>query len=167
MSTKKRDPNGVGHAIMRARRGANLTARQLGDEVGVSIKTMSRWENDETRPTLDQSVDMVRALATAPRELLEDLAAKVRVSLPSRASAPAATLASATHAASAASPSDPRLAFDDVILAGAEELDVSPRRLRAVMGDLLREMERLDVSLRVTRDAIAPLRKAKSRPDAH
>jgi transcriptional regulator with XRE-family HTH domain len=50
----------LGDRIRKARRDAGLTAEQMAATVGVSAKTLTRWENDETAPRVD---DLVRISA--------------------------------------------------------------------------------------------------------
>ncbi|MBI4613506.1 MAG: helix-turn-helix domain-containing protein [Planctomycetes bacterium] len=54
-----------------------------------------------------------------------------------------------------------RAALEDLLHAGAEELDVSPRRLRAVLLDLLRELALHSADVGAGRAALAPRRELR------
>ena len=45
----------IGGYIARKRKEQNLTQEQLAQQLGVSNKTISKWETDETVPNIRQS----------------------------------------------------------------------------------------------------------------
>ena len=46
------DQTAIGSYIMQKRRALNLTQEQLAEELGVSNKTVSKWENGKCMPDI-------------------------------------------------------------------------------------------------------------------
>jgi transcriptional regulator with XRE-family HTH domain len=137
----------VGALIAQARREARMTQAFLANKVGASERTLSRWETGSIPPSLSQLKGLVALLGKAEPATLDELrhAAHLQpklVPLPPVATIPAPP------------PADPQNAFDEAVRAYAEDLDVSARRLRAVLGLLLAEIERSGLPLASARDMI-------------
>ncbi len=49
------------HAIRYARRDADLTSEQLARVVGVSLRTVMRWQSGDDRPSLENRLKIARA----------------------------------------------------------------------------------------------------------
>lgn len=60
---------GIGNNIKLYRVKANLTQRELADELHVSFQAVSKWENDEAEPSFDTVKDMARLLKCSIDEL--------------------------------------------------------------------------------------------------
>ena len=57
--------------ILRKKNG--LTQLQLGALIGVSLKTVQRWENSERQPRLDEIKKLVQALNVSENDLLNEV----------------------------------------------------------------------------------------------
>lgn len=51
------------HLVLKnARLAKSLTLEQLSIETGISVATISRYENDKVRPSLDKAMKLFKAL---------------------------------------------------------------------------------------------------------
>jgi transcriptional regulator with XRE-family HTH domain len=137
----------VGALIAQARREARMTQAFLANKVGASERTLSRWETGSIPPAVGQLKSLITLLGKADAATLEELrrAAHLQPKL-----MPVPTVATIA----APPPADPQNALDEAVRAYAEDLDVSARRLRAVLGLLLAEIERAGLPLASARDMI-------------
>ncbi len=60
----------IGKFIARLRKGKNITQQQLGDKIGVSFKTISKWENGRGMPELSLLKPLSDELGVTIDELL-------------------------------------------------------------------------------------------------
>lgn len=61
----------VGQRIAALRKRAKMTQRQLADAVGTAPEVISRMEHGTYGPSLERLDEIARALAVAPRDLLD------------------------------------------------------------------------------------------------
>ncbi len=137
----------VGGLIVEARQALGLNQGQLAQRLEVTQRTLSRWEHDVAPPSHRSRVAIVAAVASAPEPMLTALAAALGVTAPPSSRVTVAAVLTPDPAAR-------RAALDDALYANADELDVSPRRLRAALADLLREAEVLGLTLAEARAAL-------------
>lgn len=65
------DQAATGRYIHRKRKERNLTQAQLAERLGVSNKTVSKWENGKCMPDYAVMEDLCDELGTTPGELLD------------------------------------------------------------------------------------------------
>jgi transcriptional regulator with XRE-family HTH domain len=109
-------PTDASRALTAARNLARLQQRHVAAGVGVHPRTVGRWEIGKSHPSKTQWSKVVAFLA----RFVPDAAAKL------------------AHAADVPSPLSPPAVVDDrtlqdAIVHAADQLDVSPRRVRAVV----------------------------------
>jgi transcriptional regulator with XRE-family HTH domain len=112
----ERHPTAASHKLAAARDLARLQLRQVGAAVGVHPRTVRRWELGETTPTSEQWAHLAAYYAAFVPEAAEQLARAARV--PSPIAVPPAV--------------DDR-AIEEALFRAADQLDVSPRRVRAAV----------------------------------
>jgi transcriptional regulator with XRE-family HTH domain len=61
----------IGARIRQYRESANLTQKQLADQIGVTNSRVSNWEQGVNRPDVDMLADICRALNVSPSQLLD------------------------------------------------------------------------------------------------
>lgn len=170
-------PPTTGDCIYHARKALRLGQAELARRARVSARTVSRWENNDHLPPASRRAHLLATLGGAPAHLVDALANALGVAPPATGAAEGAfspvaqrdlTAAAGGPAGFAsASPlahSDAtalRAALDRVLYAGADDLDVSPRRLRAVVVDVLGELDRLAVTPKQAREALAQVEPPK------
>jgi transcriptional regulator with XRE-family HTH domain len=137
----------LGALIAQARREARMTQAFLANKVGASERALSRWEAGNIAPALGQLKALISVLGKAEPATLDELRHAAHLQPKLVPVPPVATIP-------APPPADPQSAFDDAVRAYAEDLDVSARRLRAVLGLLLAEIERSGLPLASARDMI-------------
>ena len=159
--------------IARVRRESASNQPALAKAVGVSHRTLSRWETGKHYPGSAQARDLAYAVSRASGETWRALVDALRLPLDEMletcpgqreaagaahprkaASEPAKATAivavereAAPHPVPVAAELDLQGIVDNLIRAYAEEADVSPRRLRLVLGLLLGELQLLGVGL--------------------
>jgi transcriptional regulator with XRE-family HTH domain len=133
----------LGELLRLARHAIGSDQEAFGQRVGVSSRTVSRWETAAQALTAEQRPIVVRAVAAAPRDIVDELAALLGVPSPYASAAPAAP---ATRALPTVA--ELRAVFDAVVFAASEERDVLPRHLRAFGVELLLAVDRAGVSAR-------------------
>jgi transcriptional regulator with XRE-family HTH domain len=149
--------------LRRARLALGLNQRRLLKHLQVSDRTLTRWEAGEARPTKEwrERVAFVygnvdgetwRAIVAELELPLEEMLVKVpqqRAKLPPPPEPkPPAT---AEREAPAPTPKEVRARMDDVVRAAAEELDVTARRLRAMLGNVLADLDAMGLTMREAR----------------
>lgn len=107
-------------ALRHARKAARLKQGDIANALKVHPRTVARWERGQTRPSKDEWTSIVSFLAGFAPELAQRLAAVADV--PSPVPAPP--------------PMDLR-AVEDALYRAADQLDVSPRRVRQALRELL------------------------------
>jgi DNA-binding transcriptional regulator YiaG len=147
----------VGDLMRLARQAIACDQEAFADQTNVSSRTVSRWETGALWPTPDQRALIVRALAAAPRAVVDELARLLGVASPYPAPEP--VVASAPPAPRPAE-AEVRASLDAVVLAAAEERDVLPRHLRAFGVELLLAVDRAGIGAKEAASLVA----ARQRP---
>jgi transcriptional regulator with XRE-family HTH domain len=144
------DLGALGALLRRARREAAMKQDRLAARLGRSVRSISRWEHGESRLSRGECARIVAALAEAERETLRaiEITAGLVAPPPAPPALPARTPAT-----------DLRTAIDAAVRLYAEEIDVSPRKLRLVFALWLGDLERLGVGVKTARRLV--LRKRK------
>jgi len=106
-------------ALRAARKAARLKQGDIATALKVHPRTVTRWELGQTRPSKDEWTSIVSFLAGFAPDLAQRLAAVADV--PSPVPAPP--------------PVDLR-AVEDALFRAADQLDVSPRRVREALREL-------------------------------
>jgi DNA-binding transcriptional regulator YiaG len=175
--------------IARCRREVNCDQQSLANAVEVSLRTLSRWENGKHWPSPPQARDLAYALQKASNEtwtalvdalklpldeLLEECphqktaedgshARKKNGNKEEKAPTTAAIVPIEPAAPVQSVPVTPVIdmqgTVDDLIRAYAEEADMSPRRLRLVLGLLLGELDLMGVDLQEGRALVMHTRR--------
>lgn len=65
------DQIAIGRYIVRKRKEQNLTQEQLSEQLGVSNKTISKWENGKCMPDYSLIQKLCEALDVTPPELMD------------------------------------------------------------------------------------------------
>lgn len=60
----------IGKMIAELRKSKNLTQQELGEKIGVGIKTISKWERGVTYPDIAIIKDLADVLGVTPDKLL-------------------------------------------------------------------------------------------------
>lgn len=122
-------------AIRLARQRAGLTQLQLGLRLGLKARAVSRWERGDSAPTKRNLAALVTAIAAVNVDVAQQL--KGTLFPPPPSAAPAVTVA----------PVDKAALFEVAVYRMADELDVSPRRVRGPLIRLLRSAISAEISL--------------------
>ena len=61
----------LGQSLTRARKKQGLTQEQVGEKLGVSRQTISKWELDETLPDIRQAKELSRLYGTTLDDLID------------------------------------------------------------------------------------------------
>jgi transcriptional regulator with XRE-family HTH domain len=141
-------------ALRDAREQAEKSESALAKELGVSDRTVQRWELAEAAPSSSLRPKIAGALLGATYETWEELVDSLGLSLDAmRARYPDETRGSSPPSApSIEAPGvvvpapDARKAMDESVRALAEHLDVTARHLRLAFATLLADVERLGLS---------------------
>jgi transcriptional regulator with XRE-family HTH domain len=115
-----------------------LGQRELGKRLGATARTVQRWENDTVAVTPEVRARLLGALADAPPDTLAALKRAIAAATP--------TAPSSAPQAPPAPPTSTTLQL--ALLSAAEQLDVSPKRLRAAIVALLQALDGAGVSAR-------------------
>jgi transcriptional regulator with XRE-family HTH domain len=164
MGTQRKRITPIGEVLREARQAVGFDQLALAGRMSVSQRTVSRWENGGQRPSAEQSEGLVEALMGAPDDVVERLARMLGVeleddendvapaALPPAPAPPVAVVVAAPPPPPAPLPApapprpsatELRSSLDAVVLAGAEEHDVLPRKLRAFGVALLQRIAEL------------------------
>lgn len=142
-----------GSALRACRLALEHRQHEFAAHIGVSRRTLSRWEFDDQQPPMAERERVMTWVADAPPHLVRALANAWGIATPPQAMPPPVATPTAT-------PTD----LEGVVFKGAEDLDVSPRRLRAVLIDLLNETERLQLAPRAAREQLESHAKSPAPP---
>jgi transcriptional regulator with XRE-family HTH domain len=165
---RRQRPNATPLAMLlrRARLSLGLNQRTILKHLKVSDRTLTRWEAGEMRPTkeLRERVSIIygnvdgetwRAIVAELKLPLDAMLEKVpqqRAKLPQPpAPEPPPIVESPPAPPAETTPPTPttkeiRARMDDIVRAAAEELDVTARRLRAALGNVLADIDAMSIS---------------------
>jgi transcriptional regulator with XRE-family HTH domain len=143
------NPQAVGRALREARLDARLTQAQLGARLGVGEQAGLRWETARCLPRRRMRARLVEELARLSPKAGEAMRSAVRSLDP----APVQPVAAPVPARPA--PPSGEVALELGLLALAEELDVSPRKLREALRGFLGRVGQAGFSLGSAYQALA------------
>jgi DNA-binding XRE family transcriptional regulator len=148
MATNLRD------VFRQVRKELGLDQATFAEKLEVSDRTVSRWENGEGAPSRAQCQQVIALfddeVTPETRRAFEE-AAGLRA--PAAAPEPPAPAAAPAH--------DLHDEVDASVRAYAEELDVSARRLRLVLGLFLGDLERMAIDLPRARELVVRRKAAR------
>jgi hypothetical protein len=127
-----------------------MTKRAVASRIGCHAKSVGQWELDRYLPIPNLRASVMSLYANAPIAVLVPLARALNVPSPLPPTETTKSAANAPQPIDATRPAS----LDDALYRGAEDLDVSPRRLRAVVLDILHDAEHMGLSVRAARDAM-------------
>jgi len=134
----------------------HLNQRQLGENLGVSRRTVSRWMAVQSTPTMDTLADLVKHVHGVDPALASRLAVAIGQTLEGLG------LATPPAASGAAAPSPPPRAtsvadlLDCVVCSVAEAADLSPKTVRPMVMLAFRRAHELGLDLAAVSKASAP-----------
>jgi transcriptional regulator with XRE-family HTH domain len=134
----------LGRAIRRARLAVGFTQVQLGRRVGLKGRAVYRWERGDSEPRKRHRRELIVVLNAVNPVAASALAAAFDQA--ARERAPSAAVPPAPLPAPPRPP-EPKVTLDLAILALADELDVSPRRLRLSLSKLLQRLREQELTL--------------------
>ena len=67
-----------GERLMIYRKRAGLSKKELAKRVGISVSTLTKYENDESQPNVDMLTDLAIALDISVMKLLSGFGAPIR-----------------------------------------------------------------------------------------
>ncbi len=119
----------IGDAVRAARFAVRLTLKDLADLTGISRRTFTRWEHDDTVPPNDARAKIVTAILRYDDAVGRRLAAQLGVQVSPPAAPVIAPRAPAAH--------DALATFEAEVFLAADALDLPPRRIRAAFAQLV------------------------------
>ena len=125
-----------GLALRRVREALHLPQDAFGARLGVSRRTLTRWEAHGELPPIGQRKHLATSVPDVPSELRAALVRSLGLD--------------DSFVAAVAAPRP-----DGAFLELSERLDVPPARLRPALVEFLRRVEAMGLSLPATRDGIA------------
>jgi hypothetical protein len=159
-------PQLIRQLVLLLRDRKTRTQEDWGIGIGVSAKTVSRWESGYRLPTRGQAMEIILRLRDKPnvdRVLLEELAIQYALDpdewLPSVAPPPPPPPPPAPRP----SPSDLRAIAESALFAAAESEDAPARALRATVLAVLAAVERTGCTIAELRSALAPMAKKETK----
>jgi len=139
-------PHRQAELLVLAGRALGMSQEKLGELLGVSRRTMTRWTSRGTTLARDDATTLARALHDAGHaELAERAAATCRQTLASLGMAPQVV----------AEPPSPKL-VEIVVCAAAEALDASPRTVRPMLRAAFGEADVLGLSVQDVVQGLSP-----------
>jgi transcriptional regulator with XRE-family HTH domain len=148
--TKKTNLPRFAVVLAEARRFLNLEQAQLGEQIGVRGRTISRWESGLWMPMRGYHAGILEAFASVPPPLLRELTTLL-VGVDPGDPASAAASAKATVA-------DARATMEALVFRVAEDLDIGPRGVRTAIATVLEALDQAGLSIRAAREAlVSPL----------
>ena len=140
---------GFGACLRAARAALGLSQEDLGARLGVSRRTLTRWEVYDALPPVGQRKHIATSFVDAPPELRAALVRSLGLG-----DGFDATLAASDPAGAAPVPA--AAVLDGAFLGLCERIDVAPGRLRSALVDFLRRSEAAGLSLEAVRRALEP-----------
>lgn len=126
----RRQPTQLTEALRTARVQARLVQRHIAVALGVHPRTVMRWENGQTKPSKDEWTNIIAYLA----RFVPDHAARLAQLADLPSPIPAAPVAD-VHA------------IEEALFRAADRLDVSPRRVREAVREIVRSAIAANASL--------------------
>ncbi|MGH7293278.1 MAG: helix-turn-helix transcriptional regulator [Polyangiaceae bacterium] len=155
-------PRKLKRIVRQSRFALGMTQLEMGDAMGVSHRTVLRWENGSSVPVDDQ----VATLSTLVREVSDELADEMLeargMRLPPAPESPPPPQDAppppppAAPPPAAPSPLAPRDAVDVVVYAAAEAMDASPRAVRLALAAAFARAEELGLSVEAVARSLRP-----------
>ncbi|HEY3820060.1 MAG TPA: helix-turn-helix transcriptional regulator [Polyangiaceae bacterium] len=137
---------GFGLALTRVRAALGLSQESFGARIGVSRRTLTRWEIYDELPPVGQRKHLATSLPDAPPELRAALVRTLQLD--------DAFIAPLVEPPPAPAPST--AALDGAFLALCEQVELAPGRMRAGLVAFLRRAEAMGLSLEATRAGLEP-----------
>ena len=135
----------MAQAIRTARLASGLTQEQLGRRLGLKGRAVYRWERDASLPLRSRRGELVTAINAVNQAAAATLSAVFASEAKRRRGSP--TVAPPPTAQAAPPAIDIKLALELAVFAMADELDISPRRLRGGLIKLVKRMRERNVAL--------------------
>lgn len=149
---KRTRSGGFGLSLRAVRAALGMSQDVFGARLGVSRRTLTRWEIYDELPPVGQRKHIATSFPDAPAELRAALVRSLELGdgfVVSFAPPPAPSPAPSS------SPS-PAYALDGAFLELCERADVAPGRLRAALVEFLRRAEASGLSLQAMRTGLEP-----------
>lgn len=143
-----------GLALQLLRDSYKISQGDMAAKLGVSLRTMQRWELGHRLPTREQLTRIAGAIMRDDRDRAEDLAAGFGTSLEILGFEPAASDDTTPPPPPPATP--PREAIELALYVAAEQLDVRPSAARAPFVAFLNKLGALGVSCAEAARVLAP-----------
>jgi DNA-binding XRE family transcriptional regulator len=162
-------PSTFGVALMNAREATGLSQTELAARLRTLPNTVYRWEKRRSKPPMEKRIALIRALADAPRALLDELADESGVDLlaigmgPPPPAVPAAVPLVPVPSAITATT---QTMVDDALREAAEEIEVSPKVLRPALSRMLDRLARGGVPIDAASRMVLGVPKKGSTPVA-
>jgi len=136
----------LGVEIVKMRGRHRLSQRELAADLGVSSRTLLRWENGYALPTKGQLTTLVAYLAQLDEDDAEHVAATYGTSLDLLGIVRASDAPAGAPSPSPVTPEPPREAAELALYVAADELGMRPARLRAPVVTMLRTLGALGLT---------------------
>jgi transcriptional regulator with XRE-family HTH domain len=143
-----------GLALQAVRSALGLSQSEFGARIGVSRRTLTRWEIHDELPPMGQRKHIATSTLGAPAELRAALVRSLK--LDEGFAASLAALQPAPSPAAAPAPTVTRPALDGAFLELCEHVEVAPGRMRAALVEFLRRAEGSGFSLSGARAHLEP-----------
>jgi transcriptional regulator with XRE-family HTH domain len=133
-----------------------------GAHLGISAKTVSRWESGFRLPTRGQAMEIILKLRDKPnvnRALLEELAIQYALDPDEWVPSVAAPVSTPPPPAPRPSSTDLRAIAESALFAAAEREDAPARALRATVLTVLGAVEKTGCTIAELKAALAPIAK--------
>ena len=134
------------HALYAARKALNLDHRELADTLGVSTRTMVRWESGRTLPREYARDPVIQWAGTLRQPLAEPVLRSLGVMMPDET----------TGAANSEDLATARIFLDHAVLSAAEAHGIAPRALRGAVVAVLEAARKAHVSMAMAISMLAP-----------
>jgi DNA-binding XRE family transcriptional regulator len=142
---------GFGLALQAVRAALGLPQDVFGARLGVSRRTLTRWEVHDELPPVGQRKHIATSFPDVAPELRATLVRSLQ--LDDRF---VSSLAAPGPARSPAAPTAPAAALDGAFLQLCERVDLAPGRLRGALAEFLRRAEAMGLSLQATCAELEP-----------
>jgi transcriptional regulator with XRE-family HTH domain len=142
-----------GRALSAVRAALGLSQDDFGARLGVSRRTLSRWEIHDELPPVGQRKHIATSFPEAPAELRAALVRSLQLDDRFVATLAAAVSTQTPPLATAPLPAG---ALDGALLELCERVEVAPGRLRVALVAYLRRAEATGVSLQALRASLEP-----------